>query len=115
MYKGVRTETISNPGVPIYRNNPWWMFWKSGKEEVGRRFPKSMEKKFVYYEKAFDANGEGLNLGDRVKVIHIENNPAYSLREIYEIKSIFEGDLILGDERFYCYPRNVVLTQPNID
>ena len=62
----------------------------------------------TYYEKAFDRNGEGIDLGDKVKVVSKENNPEYSVGNTYEVKSIFEGDLMLGDEMFYCWPNNVV-------
>jgi len=85
------------------KNKKRWQFWKPYVEQEYHK-----EYTDTYYEKAYDSNGTGLLCGDWVKVISVENNPPASLGQTYEVKGIFEGDLMLGESSFYCWPRNVI-------
>ena len=70
-------------------------------------------KRQIYYEKAFDKNGKGLVIGDKVKIVSASNKPVESMGKVEKVVGIFEGDLMLGEPYFYCYPINVELVAPS--
>lgn len=109
----MKTITITNKGIPIYKSNPWWVFWKPRKEKVGKKFPAYLDKKTVYYEKSFDMNGKGIRIGDKVKVVGYDTTQKNLIGQTMKVIGIFEGDLMLRDKPtdpyHYCWPNKVIL------
>ena len=87
-YVGAKTESWITP--IIYAK--WYQFWKL-KHWSGET------KHEVYYEKAFDVNGNGLLPGDIVRIIEIDTAD--------KIEEIFQGNLRLKHSG-YCSPHKVV-------
>lgn len=109
-YIGVKTESTHTPIIYYNVNNPnrrWWEFWKPFKIEQCKMGEPITD---TYYEKAFDAKGIGLDLGDEVKIMAYSEGQKNMVNEVRKIVEIFQNDLVLQDKQGncdYCWPRNV--------